>query len=81
MAYFPPHVTPRITVQRALFTVHKVPDQPWNSTSLRKWIIPSDVCLHIKLALSRAGINRASLFPDPDGIAAHINWLHKWDIR
>lgn len=81
VAYFPPHVTPRITVQRALFTVHQVPDRPWESASLKKWIIPSDACLHIKLALNRAGINRASLFPDPDGIAAHINWLHKWDIR
>lgn len=81
VSYFPPHVTPRITVQRALFTVHKVPDRAWNSESLRKWVIPSDACLHIKLALNRAGINRASLFPDPDGIAAHINWLHKWSIR
>ena len=35
----------------------------------------------LKLALSRAGINRASLFPDLDGIAGHINWLHKWGIR
>jgi hypothetical protein len=81
VAYFPPHVTPRITVQRALFTVHKGPQRPWQSTSLKKWTIPSEACLPIKLALNRAGINRASLFPDPDGIAAHINWLHKWDIR
>lgn len=81
VAYFPPHVTPRITVQRALFTVHKMPDRPWLSASLRKWVIPFDACLHIKLALNRAGINRASLFPDADGITAHINWLHKWDIR
>lgn len=81
VAYFPPHVTPRITVQRALFTVHKAPDQPWESPALRKWVIPAEACLNIKLALNRAGINRASLFPDPDGIAAHINWLHKWGVR
>lgn len=81
IAYFPPHVTSRITVQRALFTVHKVPDHPWESKLLKKWVIPSEACLPIKLALNRAGINRASLFPDADGIAAHINWLHKWDIR
>lgn len=81
VAYFPPHVTPRITVQRALFTAHRAPDQPWSPASLRKWTIPSDACIHIKWALNRAGINRASLFPDPDGIAAHINWLHKWGLR
>ena len=81
VAYYPPHVTPRITVQRAIFTVHNEPAHPWEADSLKKWVIPSDACLAIKLALSRAGINRASLFPDPDGIAAHINWLHKWGIQ
>ncbi len=80
-AYSPPHVSPRITVQRALFTVHQVPDSPWRPDSLTTWAIPSEACLSIKLALSRAGINRASLFPDPDGIASHINRLHKWGIH
>jgi hypothetical protein len=68
-------------VQRGLFTIHRTPDQPWEPSSLRKWVIPTKSCLAIKLALSRAGINRASLFPDIDGIAAHINWLHKWGIQ
>jgi hypothetical protein len=81
VAFYPPHLTPRITVQRGLFTIHRTPDQPWEPSSLRKWVIPSKSCLAIKLALSRAGINRASLFPDIDGIAAHINWLHKWGIQ
>ena len=81
VAFYPPHLTPRITVQRGLFTVHRTPDKPWEPTSLKKWVIPSRSCLALKLALNRAGINRASLFPDPDGIAAHINWLRKWGIR
>lgn len=81
VAFYPPHLIPRIIVQRGLFTVHRMPDRPWEPRSLKKWVIPSDSCLALKLALSRAGINRASLFPDPDGIAAHINWLHKWGVR
>jgi hypothetical protein len=81
VAFYPPHLTPRITVQRGLFTIHRAPDKPWEPTSLRKWTIPSDSCLALKLALNRAGINRASLFPDPDGIAAHINWLYKWGVH
>lgn len=81
VGYEPPHVTPRITVQQGLFTVHLQPDQPWNPNSLKRWVIPSQACIHIKLALSRAGINRASLFPDRDGIASHINWLHKWGLQ
>jgi hypothetical protein len=81
LAFYPPHLTPRITVQRGLFTIHQEPDRPWEPPQLQKWVIPSDVCLAIKISLSRAGINRASLFPDLDGIAAHINWLHKWGLR
>jgi hypothetical protein len=81
LAYYPPHITPRITVQRGLFTIHQTPEQPWNPTDLQTWVIPSKTCLAIKIALSRAGINRASLFPDLDGIAQHINWLHKWGLR
>lgn len=81
VAFYPPHVTPRITVQRALFTIHRQPNLPWDPPGLKKWLIPSATCLAIKLALSRAGFNRASLFPDADGIAAHINWLYKWGLQ
>lgn len=81
VAFYPPHLTPRIAVQRGLFTVHRTPDRPWEPESMNRWVIPADTCLALKLALSRAGINRASLFPDLDGIAAHINWLHKWSIE
>jgi hypothetical protein len=28
-AFYPPHLIPRITVQRGLFTLHKTPDKPW----------------------------------------------------
>jgi hypothetical protein len=80
-AFYPPHLTPRITVQRALFTVHRTPDKPWLPNELKKWVIPSDCCMALKLALNRAGINRASLFPDLDGIAEHLNWLHKWGLE
>lgn len=81
VAFYPPHLIPRITVQRGLFTIHRKPDMPWEPNALKKWKIPSNSCLAIKLALSRAGFNRASLFPDPDGIAEHINWVHKWGIQ
>lgn len=80
-ALYPPHVTARITVQRGLFTVHKKPSVPWEPPELVKWVIPHSACLKLKVALNRAGFNRASLFPDVDGIAQHLNWLHKWGIR
>jgi hypothetical protein len=80
VALRPPHLTSRITVQRGLFTVHQNPDQPWSPPDLVKWIIPASACFLIKLSLNRIGINHASLFPDVDGVAAHLNWCHKWGI-
>ena len=81
VAFYPPHLTPRITVQHAVFTVHNNPDSPWQPPDLKKWVIPSKTCRALRLALNRAGFNRASLFPDLDGIAEHLNWLHKWRLE
>ena len=33
VAFYPPHLVPRITVQRGLFTVHRTPDKPWQPAS------------------------------------------------
>ena len=78
VAYFPRHVSPRITGQRGLFTWHRTPAQPWQPDDLVKWIIPSKVCYDLKATLNKCGINQASMFPDLDGIADHVEWLLKW---
>ena len=80
VAYFPQHLTRRITNQRGLFTWHRFPDRAYQPHEPIKWVIPSAVCLNIKLALNKSGINEATLFPDVDGIARHVEWLHKWDL-
>ena len=77
VALYPSHLTPRITTQRGLFTVHKDPLEEWSPKDLKKWQIPSETFLEIKKKLDIVGINRASLFPDIDGIAKYINWLYK----
>jgi hypothetical protein len=41
LAYFPQHLTPRITAQRGLFTYHKIPDRAYKPVRLAKWVIPS----------------------------------------
>ncbi|WP_077728182.1 FRG domain-containing protein [Methylocaldum sp. 14B] len=79
-AYYPQHLTPRITAQRGLFTYHEKPEQPFISERLVKWIIPSLICFDLKLAVSKCGINEASMFPDLDGLAKHVGWLHKWSL-
>ena len=71
----PNHVTTRISVQSGLFTIHPNPSEPFNAPSVRKLVIPAKSRKQIKRALDKVGINNASLFPDLDGIARHIDWL------
>lgn len=80
--YRPPHVAARIIAQRGLFTVHGSPNQPFEGHSganieIRKWLIPRDETMRLKVRLDLAGFNRASLFPDLDGVAAHLSWRYK----
>lgn len=71
----PNHVTIRITVQSGLFTIHPNPYEPFKSTAIKKAIIPNLQRKTLKRALSTVGIDVASMFPDLDGIARHIDWL------
>lgn len=80
LAYYPQHLTPRITAQRGLFTYHKIPDRPYNPSQLIKWVIPSAICFDLKLIVNKCGINEASMFPDLDGISKHVGWLYKWTL-
>jgi hypothetical protein len=78
VAYFPQHLTPRITAQRGLFTYHKFPAKPYEPPDLIKWVVPSGLCFTLKVILNKCGFNAASMFPDLGGIAKHVEWLHKW---
>ena len=80
VAYYPQHLTLRITAQRGLFTYHKKPHQPYTPSCFVRWIIRGEICFDLKLAVSRCGINEASMFPDLDGIAKHVSWLYKWNL-
>ncbi len=73
--FIPNHITPRITAQTGLFTIHPNPREPLNSENIQRWIIPSDSRKALKHALYKYGIHRASLFPDLDGLSKHIEWL------
>lgn len=50
-----------------------------SQVDVQKWVISREACYEIKERLDIFGINQASLFPDLDGVAAHIAWLLKWD--
>lgn len=82
--YKPPHIAPRITVQRGCFTIH-----PWCYLTKRfdwlgdkaspkyiKIVIPRSFRRGIREDLKRIGIHRASLFPELNVISSEINKLH-----
>jgi len=73
--FVPAHITRRITAQAGIFTVHPEPDKEFQDASVDKLIVPKSARKGIKKILSSYGINRASLFPDLDGLARHIEWL------
>jgi len=73
--FVPKHITPRITTQGGLFTVHPKPDQTFESESMDKIIIPNGIRKGLKRTLNKYGVDQFSLFPGLDGLAAHIEWL------
>jgi len=75
--YRPPHISPRIPAQQAVFTVHHQPAKVLQSKSLRIIDIPGKHCIRLKRMLDIAGFNRASLFPDIDGLGVHLAWRYK----
>jgi hypothetical protein len=76
----PDQTSPRVTVQQSLFTQHVQPTIAWNPEKLIKWEIPPRLTLAFKMVLDTCGFNEASLFPDLDGIARHIEWQY-WRDR
>jgi FRG domain len=80
-----PFYMPRLRAQSGQFSIHALPDGdekfvPLDESAkgkIKKYFIPFDAKVEIEDQLSRIGINQASIYPDLDGIAAHIRWLNK----
>ena len=73
--FIPRHLTRRITTQGGLFTIHPDPHQPFTSDDMDKIIIPNQIRASLKETLNRYGVDRFSMFPGLDSLAAHIEWL------
>jgi hypothetical protein len=81
----PPHMSVRFQAQSAVLISHQYNNQSKYlileqhgefKSSLTKVMIPAQQFKVIRRQLNSCGINQASLFPDLDGLATHINWLH-----
>ena len=75
----PDAYTSRIARQSGVFTVHgpantEIKDKKEIGV-LERIIIPKSNVTKIRKALDHYGYNHASLFPDLDGLSAHMNWI------
>lgn len=81
--YQPNMITQRIISQSGWFTVHKFVDGRFvalnknksYSNKLTKLVIPPDRFSDLRYNLDRVGVNKASMFPDLDGICGYIEWF------
>jgi hypothetical protein len=81
--YQPNMITPRIISQSGWFTVHKFVDDRFvalNSNKLyknklTKLVIPTESFSDLRYNLDRVGVNKASMFPDLDGLCGYIEWF------
>lgn len=73
--FIPRHITPRITAQTGLFTIHPKPAEPLVSDKIDRIILKSAFRKSLKHTLYQYGIHTASMFPGLDGLAKHIEWL------
>lgn len=77
--YVPPHISPRIQVQRSVFTIHPNPEKEYKPKELQTWILPTGrASFVLRLIIDQLGYNRASLFPDLQGLAEYTGWAYKW---
>jgi len=72
--YYPPHFSPRIPAQHALFTVEPDPTKAPRIRGLVKVLVPSAAKADLRVRLSLLGFHDEAMFPDLDGTCAHLTW-------
>jgi len=73
---WPPDISPRIRAQGSIFTIGKQPDMPIAPDAVIR--IPSEKRSQLLKELDQLNVNRGTLFPDTDGIAAHLEWASQY---
>ncbi len=86
--FWPNHLTDRIRAQSGCFTVHDFLTSTGkfvtfdsalsDKAKLTKFLIPPRAFAGIRYALDQLGVNQSVVFPDLDGLSAHIAWLNTY---
>lgn len=79
--FLPDIVTPRLSAQEGLFTLHAKIEDPLDDQLPARWKLeaihlPAAQKAPLRYLLFRHGIHEAALFPGIDGLARHIAWQH-----
>ena len=77
---FADHYSERMAAQRGFFTIHRRPDLPFRHETLIKYSFPENMREEALNRLDFYGINRASLFPGLDGLAAYWAWFYSISV-
>jgi len=78
-SYRPPHISPRITAQRSVFTIHGNPIKAFEVPEMWKFTISAKRFFKFKKRIDACGVNERTLFPDLAGVAKDIGWRYKND--
>lgn len=77
-SFYPTAVTPRISRQSGIFTVHGPPDAEIKNGKkqgkLREFVIPKENKPEIVRDLDYFGVNDSSIFPDLEGLSKYLDW-------
>lgn len=71
--YHPSHITPRLSAQSGLFTVHYSHETSYMDDELEKWIIPQNLKIEFNGMLHTYGLNPFSMFPGLEGLCNKIS--------
>lgn len=71
----PTHITPRLTAQSGLFSIHPTPNAAFVLRDDMRLLIPASAKQGLLEVLAQYGVHTGSMFPDIDGLCAHLKWL------
>jgi hypothetical protein len=87
VAIYPTHFARRISSQRSCFTIHGSVRDGFNalpeaaSARLAKILIPGSAARGIDYALSAAGMDEITIYPDLDGLGRWLTMMLRGEAR
>lgn len=78
VAFFPSHLSRRITAQSGMFTAHPLTGNAFDEPDIVKLIIPAKSKKMLLAKLVKYGVHHGTIFPDLDGLSNYLRYLHRY---